>query len=69
MAKRGKHRGRGPDQPPPASGSGEPSADFPIHEHIGRSLKAMFEEVTAQPVPERLRRLLQELERKKTGDS
>ena len=27
---------------------------FPMHEHIGRQLKAMFDEVTAQPVPEKL---------------
>jgi hypothetical protein len=35
-----------------------------IPEHIGRQLRAMFEDVVAQPVPETLRRLLEELERK-----
>ena len=35
-----------------------------IRKHIGRRLSAMFEDVVAQPVPETLRRLLEELERK-----
>jgi hypothetical protein len=36
---------------------------FPMHEHIGRNLKAMFEEVVDQPLPDRLRKLLGDLER------
>ena len=40
-----------------------------MHEHIGRQLKAMFEEVVAQPVPDRLRKLLEDLERKRSKDS
>ena len=39
-----------------------------MHEHIGRQLKAMFEDVVAQPVPEKLRKLLDELERKRSKD-
>jgi hypothetical protein len=36
----------------------------PVHEHIGRHLRDMFEEVAAQPIPDKLRQLLEELERK-----
>ena len=36
---------------------------FPMHEHIGRKLKAMFDEVVDQPRPDRLRKLLGDLER------
>ena len=39
-----------------------------IQEHIGRELRAMFEDVVAQPVPEKLRRLLEELARKQPKD-
>jgi Anti-sigma factor NepR len=39
-----------------------------IQEQIGRGLRGMFEEVVAQPVPEKLRRLLEELARKLRKD-
>ena len=50
----------------PAVPAKEPPQDaaLAIQEHIGRELRAMFEDVVAQPVPEKLRRLLDELERK-----
>lgn len=35
-----------------------------LGEHIGRKLRAMFEDVAAEPVPEKFRELLDELERK-----
>jgi hypothetical protein len=35
-----------------------------LAEHIGRQLKAMFEDIAAEPVPEKFRELLDELERK-----
>jgi len=38
-----------------------------MHEHIGDQLKAMFDEVVTQPVPDRLRKLLEDLERKQSG--
>lgn len=48
-------------------GSGQrgktPSDDFALHKHIGGKLKAMFDEVVEEPVPERLRKLLEELDR------
>ena len=43
-------------------GGGTPS--IALQEHIGRQLKAMFDEVIEQPVPDRFRELLDELERK-----
>ena len=39
---------------------------FPMHEHIGRQLKSMFDEVVAQPVPDKLRKLLEDLERRQS---
>jgi hypothetical protein len=40
---------------------------FPVHEHIGRQLKAAFEEVVSQPVPDKFRQLLEQLQRKQSG--
>jgi hypothetical protein len=36
-----------------------------MHEHIGRHLKAMFDHVVTQPVPDKLRDLLEQLEKDK----
>jgi hypothetical protein len=33
-----------------------------MHAHIGRHLKAMFDDVVTQPVPDKLRELLDRLE-------
>lgn len=35
-----------------------------VSEHIGRELRAMFDGVVAEPVPEKFLELLEELERK-----
>ena len=43
-----------------------PAAEFAIHEHIGRQLKGLFDGVAAEPIPQRLRSLLEELERKQS---
>ena len=40
--------------------------DFALHEHIGRQLRGIFDEVVTQPVPEKFRKLLDELERKQS---
>ena len=56
-----KSKAEQPDKPPK-------SGDFALHEHIGSRLKAMFDEVVEEPVPERLRELLEELERKQPKD-
>lgn len=67
MGKRDAQRPPGP----PAAGedAGSPgeargSEAFPVHEHVGRQLKALFDEVTTQPIPDKLVKLLEELERK-----
>jgi hypothetical protein len=60
MSKRGMAGGpkRGkPDKPHPA---------FPVHEHIGRQLKNTYDEIATQPVPDEMRKLLDELERKRS---
>ena len=48
---------------PPAAPAGD---DFALHEHIGRQLRGIFDEVVTQPVPEKFRKLLDELERKQS---
>ena len=47
----------------PTAATGEPQG-AEISEQIGRELRAMFDEVVAEPVPEKFRQLLEELERK-----
>ena len=43
-------------------------APFEIREHIGRQLRAMFNEVVDQPIPDKLSRLLEELAQKRPKD-
>jgi hypothetical protein len=61
MAKRGTPKPTRSDKP--AAPRQAPDAVFPMHEHIGRKLKAMFDEVVTQPVPDRLRKLLEDLDK------
>jgi Anti-sigma factor NepR len=70
MTKRGDPGLPAPKEPAPEGSAAQetaPAKMFPIHEHIGRQLRNMFEDVVAQPVPERLCELLDELERKRSG--
>jgi hypothetical protein len=62
MAKRDESKPPRKDKPadPPPSSPGA-SEQFPFHEHIGRQLKAMFDEVVEQPVPDKFRELLKKL--------
>lgn len=68
MSKRGEQRppkqsaadGEGPSR---AAGGGKP---FPVHEHVGRRLREMFDEVTTQPIPDKFVKLLAELERRQS---
>lgn len=64
MTKRGDPKPPGADKPGGSGGTKSPRPAFPIHEHIGRQLRAMFDDVEAQPVPDHIRKLLEELERK-----
>jgi hypothetical protein len=45
-----------------SDGAQEPS--FDLQAHIGRLIKEMFEEVVAQPIPDKLLKIIQELEAK-----
>jgi hypothetical protein len=63
MAKRKPDR----DQESPAAENPAAAGDFAMHEHIGRQLRGIFDEVVTQPVPDKFRRLLDELERKQSG--
>jgi hypothetical protein len=56
---------RPPATPPatPKAATGPPKG-AEISEQIGRELRAMFDGVVAEPVPEKFRQLLEELERK-----
>lgn len=64
MAKRGERKPAAPEKKPaqPASPGAEPA--FPLHEHIGRQLRTMFDEVVAQPVPDKFKELLDQLDSK-----
>lgn len=48
-----------------SGGSGKPSR---MSDYIGRELRSMFDEVVAEPVPERFQELLEQLEKKQTKD-
>ena len=68
MVKRGKRNRPGaPRANRPASVPKDAAKKaFPLHEHIGRQLKAMFDDVAREPVPQKLLELLEKLERKQT---
>ena len=55
-----------PNPPTPAKGA---ILEADLQAHIGRQLRAVYEEVVNEPVPERFLRLLEELERKKAERS
>jgi hypothetical protein len=63
MAKRGTPKP--PKTDPAAAQPPAPDVEFPVHEHIGRKLKAMYDEVVGQPLPDRLQKLLDDLERQR----
>ena len=44
------------------------SLEVPVHLHIGRQLKALYEDVVAQPVPDRFLALLRDIDAKKDGE-
>jgi hypothetical protein len=55
---------RPPPTPPATPKAAAPSRGVELSEQIGRELRAMFDEVVAEPVPEKFRQLLEELERR-----
>ena len=52
-----------------ATGAVDGALEPELQAHIGRQLRAMYNEVINEPVPDRLLRLLQDLERKQAGKS
>lgn len=62
----GKRGAQGPPRQPADKDAPSPGGDgkqpFPVHEHVGRRLKEMFDEVTTQPIPDKFLKLLEELE-------
>lgn len=46
-----------------------PALDDDLQIHIGRQLRAVYDEVARQPVPDRFLRLLEDLERKQAEKS
>ena len=40
-----------------------------LHAHIGSRLRLMFDEVVQEPIPEKFKQLLEDLERSKAGGS
>ena len=48
-------------------GSGKPGIQVQVQDHIGRQLRAVYDDVLNQPVPDRLLELLEELDREKKG--
>jgi hypothetical protein len=68
MAKAGVHKppGSGGNAEKPSKSAREhvEGADFPMHEHIGRQLKLLYDEIASEPIPEKLRELLDKLDRK-----
>ena len=62
--KRPRVAGKKPNRSAETAQDDASDADFVMHEHIGRQLKLMFDEVAREPVPDQLRDLLEKLERK-----
>src|SRR5271156_1467725 len=69
-------RSRGPVAGGPVAGGPGPAGpgsgamlEGDLQAHIGRQLRAVYEEVVNEEVPDRFRQLLEELERKKADPS
>lgn len=63
-----------PSTSPPAAPQGDPPpprrrGDVPIDQHISHQLRAIYDEVVNEPIPDRFVKLLEELERKQAGKS
>lgn len=58
---------KGPDLHEAAQHAGEatqPAVQPQVQDHIGRQLRAIYEELLSQPVPDRFAELLEKLDRK-----
>jgi hypothetical protein len=71
MGKRGEQKPprQAADRDTPSRGAGgEGNPPFPVHEHVGRRLREMFDEVTTQPIPDKFLKLLEDLEHAQSGE-
>jgi hypothetical protein len=68
MNKRKSRRGRARKTRAGSAGARVPDKSAQMAEYIGRELRSMFDGLVAEPVPERFRQLLAELEEKQTKD-
>ncbi len=68
MSKSKSQDAAAPQVPAPAKKPGNPDKAALVSEHIGRELRAMFDDVVAEPVPERFQKLLEELDKKQSKD-
>ncbi len=59
-----KQRGKTPEAPLKTPASTNRETHISLEEHIGSQLKAMYEDVVAQPIPDRLLELLSRLDDK-----
>jgi hypothetical protein len=59
----------GPIVPGPGGSGAGATLEGDLQAHIGRQLRAVYEEVVNEAVPDRFRQLLEELERKKADRS
>lgn len=59
-----KQRGKTPEAPLKTAASTNRETHIRLEEHISSQLKAMYEDVVAQPIPDRLLELLSRLDDK-----
>jgi hypothetical protein len=60
--------GTPPQAPETGKKPGKADKATQLNEHIGKELRAMFDDVVAEPVPDRFRQLLDALEKKQPTD-
>ena len=68
MNEESKPSGRPPRAPRPANARRGAEIDDPVQKAIGDKLRAVFEEVVQQPVPDRFVELLRKLEQQERGN-
>ncbi len=67
MAQRGREKGDDPCHVPDtaAQSAADGAGKITLHSHIGDQLRRMFDEVVAEPIPDKLKSLLETLEKPK----
>ncbi len=52
---------------PTSDTAAEPAVDQGVRDHLGRKLKESYDDLVRQPVPDKFRQLLEDLERREKG--